>query len=104
MGGPSPGSAPTGMGSVRPVEVPGAGVGTGALTITGTGSGVSVSGPMAGTGPEANPRAEKDRSPTPGPASTLSPVTAASPACRRQPPGSASSEISAVGRYTSAVV
>src|SRR6516225_550952 len=104
MGGSSPGSAPTGSDSVTPVEVPEAGDGTGAPSICGTASGASVSGPSGGSGPEANRGAEKSRSATPSPASSLAPAKGTSPACRRQPPGPASSEISAAGRYTSAVV
>src|SRR5215831_21338516 len=104
MGGSSSGSAPTGSGPVTPVEVSAAGDGTGALSITGTVSSASVSGPRAGSGPEANRRTEKGRSATPGSVSLPGPANGAAPARRRQAPGSLFSEISAAGRYTSAVV
>src|SRR5215510_8335639 len=102
MGGPSPGSAPTGSGSA--VGVPGAGDGTGALSITGTASGASVSWPRGGSALEANRRAENGRPATPAPASSLARAKGASPDRRRQPLASASSETSASGRYTSTVV
>src|SRR5262249_3518194 len=104
MGGPSPGSAPTGSGSVTPAGAPGAGDGTGALSITGTASGASVSGPRGGSALEANRRAENGRPATPAPASSLARAKGASPDRRRQPLASASSETSASGRYTSTVV
>src|SRR5689334_24067513 len=101
MGGPSPGSASTGSGSVTAVGVSGAGAGTGAATIAGTPSASSVSRAAGGSGPEAN---RTGSSITLASASSPALVREASPARPCQLPYTLPSEISAAGRYTSAVV